>query len=215
LRNVKRQNPETGTSTKVSDTGSWSQESRLFITGPVPKLRNAKNTFWCRFRIPGVGVSKHFTTRILKCRNAEMRKKTFWCRFHIPGVGVLKHFTTGIPKCWNAKMKKTPFGADFGYCELEVSKHFTTGMSKCWNVKMRKTPFGASFRFRELEMSKHFTTGMSKCRNAEMRNRQRTLWINTWSQLWACEGRSLQVARLHFVIGSWKSQSDLQQIRET
>jgi hypothetical protein len=36
------QNPETGTSTKVSDTGSWrSQESRLFITG-VPKLRNAK-----------------------------------------------------------------------------------------------------------------------------------------------------------------------------
>jgi hypothetical protein len=40
MRNA--ENPETGTSTRVSDTGSWrSQESRLFITG-VPKCRNAK-----------------------------------------------------------------------------------------------------------------------------------------------------------------------------
>jgi hypothetical protein len=40
MRNA--ENPETGTSTGVSDTGSWrSQESRLFITG-VPKCRNAK-----------------------------------------------------------------------------------------------------------------------------------------------------------------------------
>jgi hypothetical protein len=40
MKNAK--NPETGTSTGVSDTGSWrSQESRLFITG-VPKCQNAK-----------------------------------------------------------------------------------------------------------------------------------------------------------------------------
>jgi hypothetical protein len=40
MRNA--ENPETGTSTGVSDTGSWrSQESRLFITG-VPKCRNEK-----------------------------------------------------------------------------------------------------------------------------------------------------------------------------
>jgi hypothetical protein len=40
MRNA--ENPETGTSTGVSDIRSWrSQESRLFITG-VPKCRNAK-----------------------------------------------------------------------------------------------------------------------------------------------------------------------------
>jgi hypothetical protein len=37
----------------------------------IPKCQNAKNTFWCRFQIPGVGVSKHFTTEMSKC---EMEK---------------------------------------------------------------------------------------------------------------------------------------------
>jgi hypothetical protein len=45
------------------------------------ECRNAKNTFWCKFWIPGVGVSKHFTTGMSKCRNA---KNTFWCRLWSP-----------------------------------------------------------------------------------------------------------------------------------
>jgi hypothetical protein len=51
-------------------------------------------------------------------------------------------------------------------------------------------------------------------KNVEMRKHEIPLWINAWSQPWACEGRRLQVVRLHFMIGIWKSQSDSQQIRE-
>jgi hypothetical protein len=57
---------------QVSDTGSWSVETLHHRNTEMLECRNAKNTFWCRFQILGVGVSKHFTTRIPKCRNAEM-----------------------------------------------------------------------------------------------------------------------------------------------
>jgi hypothetical protein len=62
------------------------------------KCQNAekKNTFWCRFQIPGVGVSKHFTTR-----NAEMRKTPFGVGFNTWSWSS-KHFTTRNvekPKC--------------------------------------------------------------------------------------------------------------------
>jgi hypothetical protein len=127
---------------------------------------------------------------------------------------VSKHFTTGMPKCQNAKMRKTPFGAGFRYRELECRN---TSPQEYRNVRMPKCEKHLLVQVSDtgswsVEILLHRN---AKCRNAEMRNRQSTLWINAWSQLWACEGRSLQVARLHFVIGSWKSQSDSQQIRET
>jgi hypothetical protein len=50
--------------------------SKHFIT-EMSKCRNEKNTFWCRFQIPGVGVLKHFTTGMPKCRNDEMQKTSF------------------------------------------------------------------------------------------------------------------------------------------
>jgi hypothetical protein len=149
----------------------------------MSECRNAKNTFWCKFRIPGVGSVEtlhHRNAEMSECRNA---KNTFWCRFRIPGVG-----------------------------SVETLHHRNTEMLECRNAK---NTFWCRFRIPGVGVSRYFSTGMSKCRNAEMRNRQSTLWINAWSQLWACEGRSLQVARLHFMIGSWKSQSDSQQIRET
>jgi hypothetical protein len=149
---VKCRNPETGTSTKTPfrSFGDRDMEFRSFGDRDMecqdisPQecrnvgMRNAKNTFWCRFRIPGVGVSKHFTTGIPKCQNVEMRKTPFGAGFGYRELEVSKHFTTGMPKCRNAEMRKTPFGASFGYRELEVSKHFTTGMPKCRNVGMPK-----------------------------------------------------------------------------
>jgi hypothetical protein len=78
--------------TGISDTGRLrSQELRLFNTG-VPELRKSGilksrkrhinkefhipgNNSISESRIPGVEVSKHFTTGVPKCRIAEMRNK--------------------------------------------------------------------------------------------------------------------------------------------
>jgi hypothetical protein len=57
---------------QVSDTGSWSVKTLHHRNTEMSECRNVKNTFWCRFRIPGVGVSRYFSTGMLKCRNAEM-----------------------------------------------------------------------------------------------------------------------------------------------
>jgi hypothetical protein len=128
-RNEKRRNPETGTSTKsFADqeiTPFWSsgyqelEESRvetLHHRSPEvakwetlksrnryinKKFRKSGNNSISEFRIPRVEVSKHFTTRMLKCRN---EKNTFCCRFWLLGVGVSKHFTIEITKCRNAKL---------------------------------------------------------------------------------------------------------------
>jgi hypothetical protein len=43
----------------------------------MPECQNAKNTFWCRFRIPGVGVSKHFITRNFETPKCEIPKYFF------------------------------------------------------------------------------------------------------------------------------------------
>jgi hypothetical protein len=94
----------------VSYIRSWSQESRLFITR-VLKLRNVKRRnpetdtsnhdliSISEFQIPGVGVSKHFTTGIPKCQNVEMRKTPFGVGFGYRELEVSKHFTTGMLKC--------------------------------------------------------------------------------------------------------------------
>jgi hypothetical protein len=81
MRNV--ENPETGTSTGVLDTGSWrSQESRLFITG-VPKCRNVKR------QNPETGTS----TGVLDTRSWRSQESRL--------------FITGVPKCRNAKRRKS------------------------------------------------------------------------------------------------------------
>jgi hypothetical protein len=63
------------------------------------KCENAKNTFWCRFRIPEVGVSKHFTTRMSECRNAEMRKTPFGAGFGYRDLECQNTSSQGMPKC--------------------------------------------------------------------------------------------------------------------
>jgi hypothetical protein len=74
---------------------------------------------------------------------------------------------------------------------------------------MQKTPFGAGLGYRELECQ---DTSPQECRNEKSpKNFMDKRLVTTMG----CEGRSLQVARLHFMIGSWKSQSYSQQIRET
>jgi hypothetical protein len=51
---------------QVSNTGSSSVETLHHRNTEIPECRNAKNTFWCRFWIPGVGVSRYFSTGMLK-----------------------------------------------------------------------------------------------------------------------------------------------------
>jgi hypothetical protein len=53
------------------DLESRDVSQQEFATCEIAKCRNAKNTFWCRFRISGIGVSKHFTTGMPKCRNEK------------------------------------------------------------------------------------------------------------------------------------------------
>jgi hypothetical protein len=55
----------------------------------MPKFQNAKNTFWCRFQLLGVGVPKYFTTEIAKCQNVK-----------------LQHGVSGICDMRNRKMLK-------------------------------------------------------------------------------------------------------------
>jgi hypothetical protein len=132
LRNAKRRNPETGTSTKtpfqefrtgkskVSDTGSWrSQESRLFISG-VPKLRNVKR------RNPETGTSTKTPFRSFGYRELE----------------VSRTLTTRMPKTTKCETPKyvdlTPFRS-FGYRELEESrKQLATGIRDMRNAEMPK-----------------------------------------------------------------------------
>jgi hypothetical protein len=113
MRNA--ENPETGTSTGVSDTRSWrSQESRLFITG-VPKCRNAKHRKSETGTSTGVSDTGSW-------RSQELRL-----------------FITGVPKCRNVKRRKSRnrhIDRSFGYQELEESRvetlhHRSPEVSKC------------------------------------------------------------------------------------
>jgi hypothetical protein len=65
-------------------------------------------------------VSKHFTTGMPKCRNAEMRKTPFGVGF---GYRELECRNTSPQECRNAEMRKTPFGVGCGHrqwsCERE------------------------------------------------------------------------------------------------
>jgi hypothetical protein len=58
-----------------------------------------KNTFWCRFQIPGVG-----SVETLHHKNVEMRKTPFGASFKYRELEVSKNFTTGMPKCKNVEM---------------------------------------------------------------------------------------------------------------
>jgi hypothetical protein len=83
----------------VSDTGSWSFKTLHHRNDEMLESRNAKNTFWCKFRIPGVGVSKHFTIGMPKCEKhllVQVSNTGSW------SVKTLHHR--------NAEMQKTPFG---------------------------------------------------------------------------------------------------------
>jgi hypothetical protein len=88
----------------VSGIATWSVEISHHRNAEMSECKNVKNTFWCRFRIPGVGVSKQFTIGIPKCQNAEMQKTPFGAGFRYWELEVSKHFTTGMPKCWNVGM---------------------------------------------------------------------------------------------------------------
>jgi hypothetical protein len=79
-------------------------------------------------------VSKHFTTGMLKCQNAKMRKTPFGAGF---GYRELECQNTSpqMPKC-----QKTPFGAGFRYQELEESRvktlhHRSPEVVKCETSK--------------------------------------------------------------------------------
>jgi hypothetical protein len=102
----------------------------------------------------------------------------------------------------------TPFRS-FGYREFEESRvetlhHRSPEMLECETPKyVNLTPF-QSFGYRELQES----------REQLINRRSRNVKKRKEVTLWACEGRILQVLRLHFMIRSWKSQSDSQQIRE-
>jgi hypothetical protein len=66
---------EEGASANKLHFGDRDMERQDISSQGMSKCRNAemrKTPFWCRFQIPGVGVSKHFTTR-----NAEMPKCIF------------------------------------------------------------------------------------------------------------------------------------------
>jgi hypothetical protein len=127
LRNAKRRNPETGTSTKtpfqsfadrkskVSDTGSWrSQESRLFITG-VPKLRNEKR------RNPETGTSTK-TPFSEFCRPGNQR-------FQILGVGGVKSRDSSSQESRSCEMRN----AEIPKKVLTTKLHF---IDRTWRVKM-------------------------------------------------------------------------------
>jgi hypothetical protein len=113
MRNAK--NPETGTSTGVSDTGSWrSQESRLFITG-VPKCRNEKrqksrNRHINRsFRYRELEESRvetlhHRSPEVPKCETPKILKQAHQPEFRIPGVGGVKSRDSSSQESRSAEM---------------------------------------------------------------------------------------------------------------
>jgi hypothetical protein len=59
---------------------------------------------WLHFGDCDLEVSKHFTTRMSKCWNAEMQKTPFGESFGYHELEVSKHFTIGMPKCHNAEI---------------------------------------------------------------------------------------------------------------
>jgi hypothetical protein len=92
LRNEKPQNPETVTSTGVSDTGSWrSQESRLFIIG-VSKCRNEKR---------------------LKSRNRHINRSFGYRELEESRVKTLHHRSPEVPKCETPKIQKQAHQPEF------------------------------------------------------------------------------------------------------
>jgi hypothetical protein len=93
-RNVGMSKCEKHLLVQVSDTGSWKCRN----TSPQECQNAKKCTFWCRFRIPEVGVSKHFTTGMSKCWNVEMRKTPFGAGFRYRELEVSRTLTTESPK---------------------------------------------------------------------------------------------------------------------
>jgi hypothetical protein len=173
---VKRRNPETDTSTGVSDTGSWrSQESRLFNTG-VPKCRNAKRRksrnrhinqsfgYW-EWRSQ---ESRLFITGVSKSRNAKRRNTfiSFWGSRH----GASRYLITrnfGMSKC---KKVKNTFWCRFRIPGVGVSKHFITRNVGIMKYRNAKNTFWCRFRMPGVGVSKHFITrnvGMPKCENTK------------------------------------------------
>jgi hypothetical protein len=129
-RNVKRRNPETGTSTK----SFADREITPFHSSRYRELEESR-----------VETLHHRSPEVVKCEMSKSRNRHINKEFHrlgnnsisefqIPGVGVSKHFTTGMPKCRNAKMRKTPFGVGFGYRELECRN---TSPQKSRNAEMQ------------------------------------------------------------------------------
>jgi hypothetical protein len=125
--------------------------SRTLTTSPgIAKCETPKSESRRQFRIPGVEVSKHFTTG----ENREMRNAE-------------------IPKAGDS------FGyRDFGYRELGMSRTLTTGVPESRNVKRRNPEIGTPtknvadreitpFRgpgYRELKCR---NTSSQECRNVE------------------------------------------------
>jgi hypothetical protein len=129
-RNVKRRNPETGTSTK----SFTDREITPFRSSGYRELEESR-----------VETLHHRSPEVAKCETPKSRNRHInkefrrpgnnsISEFRIPGVGVSKHFTTGMPKCRNAEMRKTPFGVGFGYRELECRN---TSPQKSRNAEMR------------------------------------------------------------------------------
>jgi hypothetical protein len=114
-QNVKRQNLETGTSTK----SFTDREITPFRSFGYQELEDSR-----------VETLHHRSPKVTKCKTSKSQNRHINKEFHklrnnsiygfwISGVGVLKHFTTGMLKCRNDEMQKTPFGVGFSYQELE------------------------------------------------------------------------------------------------
>jgi hypothetical protein len=119
MRNAK--NPETGTSTGVSDTGSWrSQESRLFITG-VPKCETPKilkQAHRPEFRILGVGGVKSRDSSSQESQRAEMKnyESNVWISALSPSV------VTSSKSC-REELEETSSISEVGTWRVETTHH--------------------------------------------------------------------------------------------
>jgi hypothetical protein len=72
------------------------------------ECQNAKNTFWCKFRILRVGSVEtlhHRNAEMSKCRNV---KNTFWCKFRIPGVGSVESLHHRNVEMRNGEINERP-----------------------------------------------------------------------------------------------------------
>jgi hypothetical protein len=155
MRNI--ENPKTGTSTRVSDTGNWrSQESRLFIIG-FPKCRNAKRRksrnmhidrsfgYW-ELEESRVETLHHRSPEVSKCETPKIPKQAHQPEFQIPGVGGVKSQDSSSQESRSAEMRniKNPETctltgvSDTGSWRSQESRLFITGVPKCRNEKLRK-----------------------------------------------------------------------------